>query len=42
MKDLVVTPSEKPGKASDGANLFENCEKLKRLTPSKTDSENHF
>jgi hypothetical protein len=45
-KDLVVTPSKKPGTASDGANLFsfsrENCEKLKRFAPSKTDSENHF
>jgi hypothetical protein len=45
-KDLVVTPSEKLGTASDGVNLFsfshENCEKLKRFTPSKTDSENHF
>ncbi len=32
--------------ASDGANLFsfshENCEKLKRFAPSKTDSETCF
>ncbi len=41
MKDLVVTPSKKPGVASDGTNHFsfshENWEKLKRFTPSKTD-----
>jgi hypothetical protein len=46
MKNLIVTPSKKPGTASDGANLFnfsnENCEKLKRFAPSNTDSENHF
>ena len=32
-----------PGTALDGANLFsfshENCEKLKRFAPSKTDSD---
>ena len=42
MKDLVVTPSKKPGAASDGANHFsfshENGEKLNRFAPSKTDS----
>ena len=42
MKDLVVTPSKKPGAASDGADCFsfshENCEKVKRFAPSKTDS----
>jgi hypothetical protein len=46
MKDLVVTPSKKLGTASDGTNLFsfshENCAKLKRFAPSKTDSENSF
>ena len=46
MQDLIVTPSENPGTALDGANLVsfshENCEKLKRLAPSKTDSENRF
>jgi hypothetical protein len=43
---LLVTPSKKPGTASDNANLFsfshENCEELKRFAPSKTDSENCF
>jgi hypothetical protein len=42
MKDPVVTPSTKPGAASDGTNRFsflhENCEKLKRFAPSKTKS----
>jgi hypothetical protein len=42
MKDPVVTPFEKPGAASDGANRFsfshENYEKLKRFAPSVTDS----
>ncbi len=45
-KDLVVIPSKKPVVALDGANRFsfshENCEKLKRFTPSKTDSQNRF
>jgi hypothetical protein len=35
-----------PGTALDGANLFsfsdENCEELKKIAPSKTDSENRF
>jgi hypothetical protein len=39
----TVTPSKKLGTASDGANLFsfshDNCEKLQRFVPSKTDSE---
>ncbi len=43
---LVVTPSKKWGMALDNANLFsfshENCEKLKRFAPSKTDPENRF
>ena len=46
MKDLVVTPSKKPGEDSDGANRFsfshENFEKLKNFTLSETDSLNHF
>ena len=46
MKDPIVTPSKKPGAASDGTNHFsfshENCEKLKRFVPSKTDSQNRF
>ena len=46
MKDLVVTPSKKPGEDSDGANRFsfshENFEKLKRFTSSETDSYNRF